>query len=333
MKAYIVNKYKTKDAGQMMVVPMPELKRKQVIVQIFASSINPLDLKIMHGDLKLILPYRRPFILGHDLSGVVTKVGDEITQFKLGDEVYCRAGDYQIGTFAEFLAVNEEDLAIKPKTLTMLEAASVPLIGLTAWQALVEKGSVKKGQKVFIQAGSGGVGTFAIQLAKHLGAIVATTTSTANIEFVKTLGADIVVDYKRDDFTQILSGYDIVLHSQDRETLEKSLRVLKPGGILISLNSPPDLGFAKQIKAPWYMSLIMRSMSFGINRKARKLGVTYSFLFMRASGEQLAHLSSLIDSGIIKPVVDKVFKFSEISDAIAYVESGRTKGKVVLSIK
>ena len=152
---------------------------------------------------------------------------------------------FRIGTFAEFIAVNEDDVALKPKNLTMEEAASIPLVGLTAWQALVEKANLKKGQKVFIQAGSGGVGTFAIQLAKHLGATVATTTSTANVELVKSLGADVVIDYKTQDFEDVLRDYDVVLNSQGGKTLEKSLRVLKPGGKLISISGPPDPEFAQ----------------------------------------------------------------------------------------
>jgi alcohol dehydrogenase len=215
----------------------------------------------------------------------------------------------------------------------MEEAASIPLVGLTAWQALIEKGKLKKGQKVFIQAGSGGVGTFAIQLAKHLGATVATTTSAGNMELVKDLGADVVIDYKKDDFGKIIQGYDLVLNSQDGKTLEKSLRVLKPGGKLISISGPPDPDFAEEIKAPWFVKLIMRLLSFGVRKKAKQLNVDFSFLFMRANGSQLKEITSLINSGTIKPVIDKVFPFDSIKEAMSYVESGRAKGKVAVKIK
>jgi alcohol dehydrogenase len=215
----------------------------------------------------------------------------------------------------------------------MEEAASIPLVGLTAWQALIEKANLKKGQKVFIQAGSGGVGSFAIQLAKHLGATVATTTSATNFELVKKLGADIVIDYKKDDLENMLHEYDVVLNSQDGKTLEKSLRVLKPGGKLISISGPPDPEFAKELRSPWFMKLIVYLISFRVRKKAKRLSVSFSFLFMRANGDQLKEITSLIDSGIIRPVMDKIFPFAATNEAMAYVESGRTKGKVVVKVR
>jgi alcohol dehydrogenase len=279
------------------------------------------------------LPYRLPLILGNDLAGVVVRVGSRVQRFKPGDEVYARPDKDRIGTFAEFIALNERDLAIKPKALSMEEAASIPLVGLTAWQALVEKANLKRGQKVFIQAGSGGVGTVAIQLAKQLGATVATTTSAANTDWVKRLGADIVIDYKKDDFETILHDYDVVLHSQDAKTLEKSLRVLKPGGALISISGPPDADFAKEIGAPWFVVPLMRLLSYRVWKQAQRRQVGYAFLFMRASGEQLGALGSLIDAGSIRPVVDRVFPFEATNEALTYVETGRAKGKVVVRIR
>ena len=256
-----------------------------------------------------------------------------VRRFKPGDEVYARPDKDRIGTFAEFISINEDDVAIKPKKLTMEEAASIPLVGLTAWQALIERANLKKGQKVLIHAGSGGVGTFAIQLAKHLGATVATTTSTANVDWVKRLGADIVIDYKKDDFETVLRDYDVVLNSLGGETLEKSLRVLKPGGKLISISGPPDPDFAKEIGSTWILRLVMRLLSYRIRKKAKRHHVSYSFLFMRASGDQLREIGSLIDSGIIRPVVDRVFPFESTKEALAYVEKGRAKGKVVVKVR
>lgn len=333
MKAFIIDKYKSKDGGRLGQIPVPEPQADEVLVEVHAAGVNLLDSKIRNGEFKLILPYKTPFVLGHDVAGVVTKVGVRVHQFKVGDEVYARPADHHIGTFAEFIAIKEADLALKPKRLSMEEAASIPLVGLTAWQALIEKGNLKKGQKVFIQAGSGGVGTFAIQLAKYLGATVATTTSAANIELVKSLGADVVIDYKKDDFEKVLHGYDLVLNSQDRKTLEKSLRVLKPGGKLISISGPPDPDFAEEIGVPWFVKLIMRLLSSGTRKKAKRLKVYFSFLFMKASGSQLREITSLINSGNIIPVVDKVFPFESIKEAMSYVESGRAKGKVVVKIK
>lgn len=333
MKAFVIKRYGKKVALQATDMPEPQLGEHDVLVQIHAASVNPLDAKIRDGEFKLILPYRMPLILGNDLAGVVVRVGSKVQRFKQGDEVYARPDDDRIGAFAELIAIKEESLAIKPAKLSMEEAASVPLVGLTAWQALVEKANLKKGQKVLIHAGSGGVGTFAIQLAKHLGATVATTTSTANVSLVKSLGADIVIDYKKDDFEKTLRGYDVVLNSLGGDTLEKSLSVLKPGGRLISISGPPDFDFAKSAGLSGFLQLVMRLLSFGIRKKAKRHQVSYSFLFMRASGAQLSKIAALIDSGVIRPVVDKVFPFESTNEALTYVDTGRAKGKVVVKVQ
>ncbi|NMN05015.1 MULTISPECIES: NADP-dependent oxidoreductase [unclassified Novosphingobium] len=330
MKAFVVDKYKKKGPLRLRDMPDPEIGADDVLVRIDAAAINLLDSKIRDGEFKLFLPYRPPFIPGHDLAGTVIRTGANVRQFKAGDEVYARPRDGRAGTFAERIAVNAADLALKPTSLSMEEAASIPLVGLTAWQALVELGKVKPGQKVFIQAGSGGVGTFAIQLAKHLGATVATTTSAANAELVRSLGADVVIDYRTQDFEQLLSGYDLVLHSQDAKALAKSLNVLKPGGKLISISGPPDIGFARSLGMNPVLRLVVRMLSRGTVKKAKRLGVDYSFLFMRADGGQLAEIAKLIDAGAIRAVVDKVFPFAQTADALAYVETGRAKGKVVV---
>jgi len=333
MKAFVLNRYGKQAALRLAELPEPELREDEVLVQVHAAGVNLLDSKIRGGEFKLILPYHLPLVLGHDVAGVVVKVGPRVRQFKPGDEVYARPDDFRIGTFAEFVPVKEASLAHKPASLTMEEAASIPLVALTAWQALVEKAQLKKGQKVFIQAGSGGVGTIAIQLAKHLGATVATTTSAANAQLVKSLGADVVIDYRTQDFEDVLHGYDVVLNSQDGKTLAKSLRVLKPGGKLISISGPPDPDFGKEIKASGFVKLVTRLLSAGIRRKARGRGVGYSFLFMRASGSQLREITGLIDAGAIRPVVDRVFPFEATNEAMAYVETGRAKGKVVVKLR
>jgi NADPH:quinone reductase-like Zn-dependent oxidoreductase len=333
MKAFILDRYGSADHVRAGDVPDPELREDDVLVQIHAAGVNLLDSKVRNGEFKLFLRYRLPLILGHDVAGVVVRVGPRVRRFKPGDEVYARPADGRIGAFAEFIAIKEDDVAIKPTALTMEEAASIPLVGLTAWQALIERAKLKPGQKVLIQAGSGGVGTFAVQLAKHVGATVATTTSTANVDLVRSLGADIVIDYKKEDFSHVLSDYDVVLNSQDKATLEKSLRVLKPGGQLISISGPPDTAFARSIGASWILRLVMGFLSYGIRSKAKRRHAHYSFLFMRANGGQLAEITSLIDDGIIRPVVDRVFPFASTKEAMAYVEAGRAKGKVVVSLK
>jgi NADPH:quinone reductase-like Zn-dependent oxidoreductase len=333
MKAFIVDRYGKAAPLRAGDVPEPTLRANEVLIEVHAAAVNLIDAKVRNGEFKLILPYRTPFVLGHDVAGVVVRVGPRVRQFKAGDEVYARPDDLRIGTFAEFVAVKEDSVALKPRNLTMAEAASIPLVGLTAWQALVEMAQLGKGQKVFIQAGSGGVGTFAIQLARHLGATVATTTSAGNAALVKGLGADVVIDYRKDAFEDQLRDYDVVLNSQDGQTLKKSLGVLKPGGRLISISGPPDPRFAEDIQAPWPVKQVFRALSLGVRRRARHLQLSYAFLFMKASGSQLKQIASLIEAGAIRPVVDKVFPFESTNEALAYVESGRAKGKVVIKIR
>ena len=333
MKAFVVSRYGKENSVQAVELPEPELRDGDVLVQIHAASVNPLDLKIRNGELKPILSYKLPLVLGNDLAGVVIKVGPNVQRFKAGDEVFAKPDKDRIGAFAEMIAINENDVAKKPHALDMEQAASVPLVGLTAWQALIEKANLQAGQKVLIHAGSGGVGTIAIQLAKHLGATVATTTSTANVPWVKDLGADVVIDYKHNDFETLLRDYDVVLDTQGGRTLEKSLQVLKPGGKVISVAGPPEPGFAKEFGLNWLLIQALRVLSYRIRRKAKRRGVTYLFLFMEASGSQLRELGSLIDSGAIRPVVDRVFPFQSTAEALAYVEKGRAKGKVVVKIR
>ena len=333
MKAVVIDRYGNNEVVRAREMPDPELQDEDVLVQIHAASVNPLDLKIRDGKLKPILPYRLPLILGNDLAGVVLRVGPGAWRFKPGDEVYARPDKDRIGAFAELIAIREDAVAIKPKRLTMEEAASIPLVGLTAWQALVERANLKAGQKVLIHAGSGGVGTMAVQLAKHLGAIVATTTSTANLGWVKGLGADIVIDYRKDDFETIPHDYDVILDTLGGESLETSLRVLKPGGKLVSLSGPPDPDFAKNMGANWILRLAMRLLSHGIRKSAKRLRVNYSFLFMQPSGDQLREIGFLIDAGLLRPVVDRVFPLESTKEALAYVEKGRAKGKVVIKIR
>ncbi|WP_326732656.1 NADP-dependent oxidoreductase [Streptomyces phaeochromogenes] len=331
MRAFTVERYGSKDGVRAGDVPEPEVGADDVLVRIQAASVNPLDRMIRDGEMKTILPYKVPFVLGNDLAGVVVEVGAAVTRFGVGDEVFARPDKNRIGTFAELIAVHQDDVAIKPATLTMEEAASLPLVALTSWQALVERAHIQPGQKVLIHAGSGGLGTIAIQLAKQLGAYVATTTSTPNVDLVKRLGADVVVDYKKQAFEAVLRDYDVVLDSLGGETLKKSLDVLKPGGKVISVAGPPDAAFGRELGANPAIRLVMSALSLRIRRAARRRNVTYSFLFMKASGDQLRELTPLIETGKIRPVVDTVFPFESAREALEYVEAGRPKaGKVVV---
>lgn len=333
MKAYTINRYAKEDKLLLVEVAEPVIKENDVLVQVHSASINPLDVKLKSGEYKSLLPYKFPLILGHDVAGTVTKIGAKVSRFKVGDEVFARPADFRIGTFAEFIAVNENDAALKPKNISMEKAASIPLVALTVWQAFVDKAKLKKDQKVFIQAGSGGVGTIAIQLAKHLGATVATTASAGNFDLVKSLGADIVIDYKTQDFETILKDYDLVLNNQDEKTLDKSMKILKSGGKVVSISSPPDPAFAKEIGLSWFMKTAIFFLSRKVRSQAKKLGVDYSFLYMQANGKQLSEIGKLIETGVIRPVVDKVFSFEQMNEAMAYVSSGRAKGKVIVKVK
>jgi alcohol dehydrogenase len=331
VKAFIVDRYGSKTGMRAGDMPEPALLDGDVLVQIHAAGVNLLDAKIRNGDFKRILPHRLPLILGHDVAGVVVGVGSRVQRFKPGDEVYARPADPRVGAFAEFISMKESDVAHKPTSLTMEEAASIPLVGLTAWQVLIEKANLKTGQKVLIHAGSGGVGTFAIQLAKHLGATVATTTT--HLELVKRLGADVAIDYRKEDFAESLRDYDVVLNSLPGDTLARSLRVLKPGGQLISISGPPDPDFARELGTSWAVRQVVRVLSHRIRRQAKRRHVRYAFLFMRANGDQLREIAALIDSGAIRPVVDRVFPFDATNEALAYVETGRAKGKVVVKVR
>lgn len=333
MKAFTINRYSKNDKLQLVEVSEPSVKENEVLVQVHSASINQLDAKIKSGEFKLVLPYKFPLILGHDVAGIVTKVGSKVSRFKVGDEIFARPADYRIGTFAELISINENDVALKPKNISMEQAASIPLVALTVWQAFVEKAKLKKGQNVFIQAGSGGVGTIAIQLAKHLGATVATTTSSGNFDLVKSLGADVVIDYKTQDFETILKDYDLVLNSQDEKTLEKSLRIVKSDGKVISISGPPDVTYAKEVGMSWFMKTAISFLSRKVRKQAQQLGIDYSFLFMQANGEQLSEIGSLIEADAIRPIIDKVFPFEQTNEAMSYVENGRAKGKVVIKVK
>lgn len=333
MRAFTVEKYGDQAGMRDAEQPDPQVGADDVLVKIHAAGVNPLDFKIRNGDFKAFLPYRLPLVLGNDLAGTVVQAGPSVTRFAVGDEVYARPDKDRIGTFAELIAVHQDDLAPKPATLTMAEAASLPLVALTAWQALVERAHVQPGQKVLIHAGAGGLGSIAVQLAKALGAHVATTVSSAKIDLAEDLGADIVVDYRTQDFEEVLDGYDVVLDSLGGENLAKSLRVLKPGGMAISVAGPPDPAFARELGLNPVFRLATTALSFKTRRDAKRRGVTYSFLFMKAGGDQLRELTPLIDAGKVRPVVDRVFPFDETLQAMEYVEKGRAKaGKVVVSM-
>ncbi|MFS0919577.1 NADP-dependent oxidoreductase [Brevibacillus sp. 179-C 1.1 NHS] len=333
MKAMIIEKYGENVPLVMSEQPMPNIGEHDVLVEIHAASLNPIDFKIKEGKMKFLLNYRFPLILGNDFSGVVVKVGDRVNTFKPGDEVYGRPRKNRIGTLAEFIAVHEDDIWLKPQGLTFEEAASIPLIGLTTYQAFVDILNLQKGQKILIHAGSGGVGTFAIQLAKLMGAFVATTASEKGYELVKSLGADLIINYKKENFEEMLTGYDAVFDTLGGEALEKSFRILKPGGQIVSISGIPNGRFGKEAKLGWMKTTILSIASRKIKAQEKKSQTRYHFLFMKPSGEQLKVLKEFIDEGLIKPIIDKVYHLKDAGQAFNYLESGRAKGKVVIRIK
>ena len=329
MKAFTVSRYGP-DALQMTDVPTPSVGARDVLVDVRAASINPLDKMVRNGEFKQLLKYKRPFVLGHDVAGVVTQVGADVRDFKVGDEVYSRPRDLRIGTFAEFIAIDVDDVALKPSSLSFEEAGAVPLVALASWQALADVAQVKPGQKVLVHAGAGGLGSTVIQVAKHLGAYVATTASTKDQDKVRAFGADEVIDFTQQDFADVLSGYDVVLDSLGGPNLDKSLTILRPGGLAISVVGPPDPAFARQLRRPIFAP-VMAVLSRKVHKQARKLGVRYSFLFMRADGAQLKILADLYDGGTLSPVLDRTFDFDQTLQAMAYVEQGKAKGKIVVT--
>jgi len=332
MKAYAIQKYGKDQPLEVINQAIPAPNDTQVLIKVRAAGVNVLDAKIKHGDFRQILKYNMPLVLGNDVAGVIAKVGENVKAFKVGEGVYAYTGAKEIGTFSEYIIVSESALAATPQNVSSTAASGVPLVALTAWQALVEIANIQPGQKVFIQAGTGGVGSIAIQLAKHLGAYVATTASTKNVAMLEKLGADTVIDYKTQDFEAKLKDYDVVLHSQDTKTLEKSLRVLRRGGHLISLSGPPDPTYAKAAGLPLPLQLAIKGLSYKVRKTAKALGAHYSFLLVRPDGTQLQEITRLIESGAIKPIVDTVYDFKDTPKALAHVESGHSKGKIVIAI-
>ena len=330
MKKFVFNAYS--EPIHLVDVAEPVVGDREVLLEVKAAGVNQLDVKIQAGAFKQILPAKLPQGLGHDVAGVVLQVGSGVRDFVVGDAVYGRIADGQLGTFAERIVVAEHDLAPQPRNLTAIEAGSLPLVALTAWQALVEQGGVTPGQKVLIQAGAGGVGTIAIQLAKHLGAYVATTASAKNADFMRELGADLVIDYRTQDFEQELEGYDLVLDSLGGEQLDKALRVLKPGGLAIGIVGPPDPAFAKAAGMNLVVRLAIGAMSRKVRKLARSLGVEYRFLFMQPSGAQLRSLTKLIEAGAISPVVGATYSFEQTPQALEALERGGHRGKVVVTM-
>jgi alcohol dehydrogenase len=319
MKAMIIEKYGKNVPLIMTERPMPYIGEHDVLVEIHAASLNPIDFKIKEGKVKFLLKHKFPLILGNDFSGVVVKVGERVNAFKPGDEVYGRPRKNRIGTLAEYIAVHEEDISLKPQNLNFEEAASIPLVGLTTFQAFSDILNLQKGQKIMIHAGSGGVGTFAIQLAKLMGAFVATTASDKGYELVKSLGADLIINYRKENFEELLTGYDAVYDTLGGPALEKSFRILKPNGQIVSISSVPNAKFGKEQKLGWMKTAILSIVSHKITALEKKSQSKYHYFFMKPSGVQLRVLKEFIEGGHIKPVIDKIYHLKDAGQALHYL--------------
>jgi alcohol dehydrogenase len=333
MKAMIIEKYGKNVSLLMTERPMPDIGEHDVLVEIHAASLKPIDFKVKEGKAKFLLKYDMPLILGNDFSGVVVKVGDRVNDFKPGDEVYGRPRKGRIGTLAEYIAVHLDDISLKPRNLNFEEAASIPLVGLTTYQAFYDILKLQKGRKILIHAGSGGVGTFAIQLAKLMGAYVATTASDKGYNLVKSLGADRIINYRKENFEELLTGYDAVYDTLGGAVLKKSFQVLKPNGKIVSISGLPNARFGKEAQLGWLKTTLLSIVSHKLTALEKKTQTSYHFLFMKPSGAQLKKIKKFIEEGHIIPVIDKVFNFEEAPQALKYLEGGSAKGKVVIKMK
>ena len=331
MKAFVLEKYGSPLREVEMPVPTPA--PHELLVRMVASGVNPADERVRSGEFKAIFPMDLPTVMGGEFAGEIVAVGAAVTGFAVGENVYGYVDLVTTGTYSEFIAVDASDVAHAPESLSLVEAAGLPVSALTAWQALVDMGETATGQTVLIHGGTGSVGSLAIQLAKHLGATVATTVSTANIAAARELGADKVIDYRNDDLVQSLADtpVDLVLDTQGGKTLQASLEVLRPGGTVIGITGPPDPAFAKRVGVSPIVRLAIRVLSARIRRRARSLGVSYRFLFISPDADELRASAKLVDDGILHAVTGRVLSFDRTPQALAKVLAGGTRGKVVVT--
>ena len=313
-------------------IPVPVIQPNQLLIRTQAASFNPLDYKIVRGDFKAVRKIQFPQGIGRDVSGIVEKIGKSIKGFKVGDKVFSRIDENLVGTMAEYVVSNEKDVALMPSNLSFNEAASIPLAGLTAYQSLVDVAQLSSQENVLIYAGSGGVGTIAIQLAKHLGAYVTATTSTKNVAMVKKLGSDKVIDYTKENFQEQGRQFDVVYDTLGGEHTLNSFKVLKPGGRVISIAGDLDDVTAKQLKLNWFIRFLLSLKVKKIINTASKLDASYRFLLMSPNGTQLKKIAELYESEMIKPIIDKTYIFEESIQALKYLSKGHAKGKVVVKM-
>jgi NADPH:quinone reductase-like Zn-dependent oxidoreductase len=333
MRAYVLEHYGGSEGSRLMDVPAPAPEPRDILVKVRAAGLNPVDFKFRQGKLRAILRPKLPFVLGNELAGEVIAVGGDVKRFRVGDRVFARVAKDRAGAFAEQACVDEDDAALMPRDLDFTAAAAVPLAALTALQALRDELGVKPGQKVFISGGAGGVGTFAIQIAKWLGAHVTTTASRRGEALVRSLGCDEVIDYTAQDISKAAGRFDAGFDLIGGKTLEQMFEIMKPGTKIVSVAALPEPQAAiKDLGGRRALSALFWIISYGIRSRARRAGVSYRYLFMHPSSRDLAQIAELIEQGKLKVIVDKAYPFANISEALTYVETGRAKGKVVIAM-
>jgi len=333
MQAFVLKAYGGPELTSLEEVPVPKPGSRQLLVRVRAAGLNPVDFKTRKGSVRIIQRYRLPAVLGNELAGEVIACGDQVRHFRVGDRVFARVDKGRMGAFAQFAVVEEDHAAVIPASLDFATAAAIPLAGLTALQALRDELHVAKGQRIFISGGAGGVGSFAIQIAKHLGAEVATTASPRGETLVRQLGADIVIDYTQDHFSSVLSGFDGVFDLIGGNTLKQTFAIVRPGAIVVSVGGMPEPQTAsKDLKGGLGLQALFWVASFFLRRRARQRGAHYRFLVMHPSGEDLSELADLVNVGAVKVILDSVYPFERIADAMAKLESGHAKGKIVVTM-
>lgn len=331
MKAFVLETYG--EPLRAIEMPEPVPAPHEVLVRMVASGVNHADERTRLGEFKAVFRLDLPKVMGGELSGEVIAIGEDVTGFGLGDRVYGYTGVVGMGTWAEVVAVDAAALAPAPSSIPLADAAALPVVALTAWQALVTLGRIQPGQTVLVHGGAGGVGSAVIQLAKHLGATVATTVSADSADIVSALGADIVIDYRSEDFVARLADtpVDIVIDTQGGTITTRSLQVLRRGGLVVGISGTPDPHLADQAGAGRVVKFVLTALSFRLWRQARRLGVRYRFLLIQPDGEALATLAGLVDDGVLHPVVDRVLPFDDTLAALNQLLTGRTRGKVLVT--
>ena len=332
MKAAYIEAYGTMDKVQIGDQPKPELAAGQALIRLKAASVNPIDWKIVKGDLKPLFSLPLPLLLGSDGAGIIEQIGAGVSDYKIGDAVFFRCNKTDTGTYAQYIAVVADLIAPIPSNMSFEEAASIPLVGFTASQALVEKGGMRAGSQVLIHAGAGGVGTFAIQYAKAHGAYVATTASKKRFQLLKALGADEIIDYRSEKFEDRLSDFDIVLDSLGSTVHEASYKVLKKGGVLVTILGIPDPDTVAEITSNPIIKLVARLSRWNNRRKAAKHGAIYKHHWMVSNGAQLKEIAALIEAGKIRAVIDRTYPLDQVQQAFEYSQTGRAEGKIIITI-